>query len=121
MRRNGNIYEYIAIYVDDLCIAAKDPEEITRIFQEDYKYKLKNTGPISYHLGCDFFRDSTGTLCLLPKTYVKKMEATYKRLFGTSPKQASSPLVTNDHPELETSDELDIEGIKRYQSLIGAL
>ena len=121
MRRNGNIYEYIAIYVDDLCIVAKDPEIITRIFQEDYKYKLKNTGPISYHLGCDFFRDSSGTLCLSPKTYIEKMEMTYKRLFGTYPKQASSPLVTNDHPEVDTSDELDIEGIKEYQSLIGAL
>ena len=65
-----------AIYVDDLCIVAKDPEEITGIFQEDYKYKLKNTGPISYHLGCDFFRDSSGTLCLSPKTYIEKMEMT---------------------------------------------
>ena len=49
------------------------------------------------------------------------MEATYKSLFGTSPKQASSPLEKNDHPELDTSEELDVDGIKKYQSLIGAL
>lgn len=55
MRRNGEAYEYIATYVDDILIVAKDPEEITRQLQEVHKFKLKGTGPISYHLGCDFF------------------------------------------------------------------
>jgi hypothetical protein len=30
-------------------------------------------------------------------------------------------LAKGDHPELDTSDLLDMEGIKIYQSLIGAL
>ena len=55
MRRNGNIYEYVAVYVDDLAIAAKDPKGLCQILIEEYKYKLKGTGPISFHLGCDFF------------------------------------------------------------------
>jgi hypothetical protein len=29
MCKNGNIYEYIAVYVEDLAIAAKDPTSIT--------------------------------------------------------------------------------------------
>ena len=29
MRENNGIYEYIAVYVDDLCIAARDPKSIT--------------------------------------------------------------------------------------------
>ena len=46
----------------------------------------------------------------------------YKRLFGeTPPKKASSPLEHGDHPELDTSPLLDVEGIKIYQSLIGSL
>ena len=121
MRRNGDIYEYIAIYVDDLCIVAKDPKSITDTLKNVYDFKLKNTGEISYHLGCDFFRDNTDTLCISPKTYIQKMKETYERMFGTAPKSFTSPLENNDHPELDTSEELDVNGIKKYQSLIGAL
>ena len=28
MRRNGDVYEYITVYVDDLAIAAKDPQNV---------------------------------------------------------------------------------------------
>ena len=34
MRRNGDIYEYIAVYVDDLAIAAKDPASIIAQLQD---------------------------------------------------------------------------------------
>ena len=121
MRKNGEVYEYIATYVDDICIVAKDPKEIARQLEEDHKFKLKGTGPISYHLGCDFFRDSTGTLCFSPKKYVEKMKESYTRMFGTAPKEVSSPLESNDHPELDASEELNEEGIKKYQSLISSL
>ena len=50
-----------------------------------------------------------------------KMVDTYLRHFGEKPKGASSPLEKGDHPELDTSDELDLEGIKIFQSLIGAM
>ena len=42
-------------------------------------------------------------------------------MFGEEPKPVSSPLVANDPPELDTSAELNNEGTKRFQSLIGAL
>jgi len=29
MRENNGVHEYIASYVDDLCVVAKDPKEIT--------------------------------------------------------------------------------------------
>jgi hypothetical protein len=52
MRRNhGDIYEYIECYVDDLAIAAKDPEGITRTLKDVHKFKSKRTGPITFHLG----------------------------------------------------------------------
>jgi hypothetical protein len=37
------------------------------------------------------------------------------------PKDAALPLEKGNHPELDSSDLLDLEGIKIYQSLIGAL
>ena len=79
MRRNGNLYEYIAVYVDDLAIAAKDPDSLCKLLKEKYKYKLKGTGPISFHLGCDFFQDQEGVLCMAPRKFMNKLVMEYKR------------------------------------------
>ena len=70
MRQVGNVYEYIATYVDDLAICSKNPQAIIDTFTKTYKYKLKGTGPLSYHLGCDYHRDADGTLCSAPKKYI---------------------------------------------------
>ena len=122
MRQNRNVYKYIAVYVNDLAIAAKDPENISEILMKKYKFKLKGTGAISYHLGCDFFRDNNGILCFTPKKYIKKMISTYVSLFEKKPKQnITSLLEKGDHSELDSSDLLDEKGVQIYQSLIGAL
>jgi hypothetical protein len=42
-------------------------------------------------------------------------------VFGQKPKEYSSQLDKGDHPELDTSENIDLEGIKIYQSMIGAL
>jgi hypothetical protein len=50
------------------------------------------------------------------------MVDTYRGLFGENPKKiAQSPLEQNDHPELDDSELLDVEGIRKFQSLIGTL
>jgi hypothetical protein len=54
------------VYIDDLLIAASDPGEITRILENTHKFKLKGVGLLTYHLGCDYFRDKGGTLCYGP-------------------------------------------------------
>ena len=73
MRDKGDHWEYIAVYVDDLLIASKDPQAIIDMLEKDYNFKLKGTGPISFHLGCDFFRDDDGNLCYAPKKYIEKI------------------------------------------------
>jgi hypothetical protein len=65
MRKNGTTYEYIAVYVDDLAIAMKNPKEFTDVL-EKHKFKLKGTKPIAFHLGMDFTRDDDNTLCISP-------------------------------------------------------
>jgi Reverse transcriptase (RNA-dependent DNA polymerase) len=72
MKKNGNIYEYIAVYVDNLAIAMKNPKEFTDILDNKHKFKLKGTGPIMFHLGMDFTRDDDGTLCISPTKYIEK-------------------------------------------------
>ena len=59
---------------------------------------------------------------MAPKKYIEKMVKAYERLFGEKPRQNfSSPLEKNDHPELDMSDLLDTDGIKKYQSMVGAM
>ena len=116
MRDKGDHYEYIAEYVDDLLIVSKDCLKITQTLLDKYNFKLKGTGPIEFHLGCDFFRDEDGNLCYAPRKYIEKCLENYKRMFGKYPKEYKSPLEKGDHPELDTSDLLDMEGQKIYQS-----
>ena len=120
MREIDGIYEYIAVYVDDLAIASKKPQEIIDILTDKFKYKLKGVGPIKFHLGCDFGRDPDGTMYFGPRKYISKMMDAFEQMFGEKPTEAKTPLEKNDHPELDTSPELDAAGIAKYQSMIGA-
>jgi hypothetical protein len=121
--KNHDCYEYIATYVDDLCIIMKEPEAFLEQLQSSpFNFKLKGSGEISFHLGCSFVRDSTGTLCMAPGRYIDKMEDAYKQIFGEKPRQKySSPLEKGDHPELDTTVFLEQDKIEIYQSLIGAI
>ncbi len=54
--------------------------------------------------------------------HIDRLLGTYKCIFGSKPKKnLTSPLEKSDHPELDMSNELNDEGIKNYQLLIGAL
>lgn len=122
LRPNGDVYEYVAVYVDDLALAMKEPQSFVDLLTNKYKFKLKGTGPISFHLGMDFSRDKDGTLCMSSKKYTEKVIANYQQMFGEAPKQnVTSPLEKGDHPELDTSPFLDESGTRDYQSCIGAL
>jgi hypothetical protein len=121
MRKNGDIYEYIATYVDNLAICMKDPTEVTTALREKYKYKLKGVGPITYNLGSDYKHDPDGTLHTSAESYINKMGESYKRTFGLAPKGFSSPLEKNDHPQLDSSEELGPDKTTHFQSHIGCL
>ena len=115
-------YEYIAVYVDDLAFAMVNPDEFVETLEKKHGFKLKGTGTIAFHLGCDFYRDSDGTLCMQPKKYIEKMCDGYTQMFGEKPSNKfSSPLESGDHPELDNSELLDPIGVQQYQSLIGSL
>jgi Reverse transcriptase (RNA-dependent DNA polymerase) len=58
MRTCRDHYKYIACYMDDLMIASKDPKGIIDALQgAPNKFKFKGTGPVTFHLGCDFLRE----------------------------------------------------------------
>ena len=117
----GTHYEYVCVYVDDLMVMAKNPDEFFNTLTEIHKYKLKGVGDPAYHLGGDFFRDDDGTLAWGAKSYVEKMLRNYEVMFGSKPKMYGTPMENGDHPELDVSALLEADGIAQYQSLIGAL
>ena len=119
---NLRCYEYIAVYVDDLCIAAESPSAIIQIFKLKYHLKVKGDGKLTYHLGADYFEDPDGTFVSQPKKYIDKLADTYKRLFNEDPpKGYKTPLDKNDHPELDTSEILEGDMAAKYLTMVGQL
>ena len=119
--QGGTCYEYIAVYVDDLAIAAKDPQAFCNEFKKKYKLKLKGVGPLEYHLGCTYKKDPDGTLAADPRRYVNKILESYERMFKEKPRKSRPPLEGGDHPELDTSELCDEHQTKQFQTLIGQL
>ena len=117
----GTCYEYIAVYVDDLAIAAKDPQAFCHELKKRYNLKLKGVGPLEYHLGCTYKKDPDGTLAADPRRYVNKILESYERMFKEKPRKSRQPLEGGDHPELDTSELCDEHQTKQFQTLIGQL
>jgi hypothetical protein len=78
----GDHYKYLASYIDNLAIASKNPQAIIDALEgAPNNFKLKGTRVMEFHLGCDFFRDESGTLCVGPQKYIERMVHQYKALF----------------------------------------
>ena len=45
MRQNGDIYEYVAVYVDDLAFAVKHLKPFVIMLENKYHFKVKQIGP----------------------------------------------------------------------------
>ena len=123
MRPNGDVHECVAVYVDDLALALKDPKSFIENPEKKDGFKLKGTGPMECHLGADFQRDPDGTSCMSPKKCItEQLSKGHQSMFGENPStRAASPLEHGDHPELDDSDLLDNDGIEQCQSLVGSL
>ena len=117
----GTCYEYIAVYVDDLEIAAKDPQAFCNELKKRYNLKLKGVGPLEYHLGSTYKKDPDGTLAADPRRYVNKTLESYERMFKEKPRKSRPPLEGGDHPELDASELCDEHQTKQFQTLIGQL
>ena len=85
MRQCSGLWYYITLYVDDPTFVVRDPKTISDLLEEKCKYKLKVTGIISYHLGCDFFRDDEEVICMAPKKYIEKIIGGYKNMLNKKP------------------------------------
>ena len=117
----GTCYEYIAVYVDDLAIAAKDPQAFCNELKKRYNLKLKGVGHLEYHLGCTYKKDHDGTLAADLRRYVNKILESYERMFKEKPRKSRPPLEGGDHPELHTPELCDEHQTNQLQTLVGQL
>ena len=117
----GTCYEYIAVYVDDLAIAAKDPQPFCNELKKKYNLKLKGVGPLEYHLGCTYKKDPNGSLAADPRRYVNKILESYERMFKEKPRKSRPPLEGGDHPELHTPELCDEHQTNQFQTLVAQL
>ena len=117
----GTCYEYIAVYVDDLAIAAKDPQTFCNELKKKYNLKLKGVGPLEYHLGCTYKKDPDETLAADPRRYVNKILESYESMFKEKPRKSRPPLEEGDHPELHTPGLCDEHQTNQLQTLVGQL
>ena len=109
-------YEYVASYVDDLCIAAKNPGKIIQTQKEDYKLTVKSDGLSSHHFGTDYTRHREKTLVCQPKKYIDRLVDSYHSIFKKdSPKNLKTPL---DKTETEL---INGKSILHYLTRIGQL
>ena len=77
-------YEYVATYVDDLCMIMKDPQSLLdQLMAPQYNFKLKESRELAFHFGCGFKHDNTGTLCMDHGKYIDLMEDAYLQHFKT--------------------------------------
>ena len=83
MRENKKMecYEYIATYVDDLCIEAQAPGKIIQSLKEDYKLKFKGDGHLGHHLSASYTRIKGKTLVHEPKKYIDRLLESYQFIF----------------------------------------
>ena len=119
---NLRCYEYIAVYIDEMCIAAETPSAIIDIFKTKYHLKVKGDGKVNYHLGTDYLEDPDGTFVSQPRKYIDKLADTNKRLFNNDPPEGYKTLLDrNDHQELDTSEILEGDMAAKYLTMVGQL
>ena len=118
----ATIYEYVAIYVDDLLIAFDCASDFIHTLKRKHNLKIKGEGPLKYHLGCDYHMDPDCTLVAQPQKYISKILDSFHQMFpGESLPQIKSPLDKNDHPELDNSELASDDLITKFMCMVGQL
>ena len=121
-------YEYILCYVDDLLAISHDTQSVLKSVQDRFKFKDDKIDKPDIYLGAQLDRmsvDGFEGLTMSSEKYVKSaIENIEQKLAGSNqrlPTKCRTPLSSGYRPELDTSPELEAEGLQRYQELIGIL
>ena len=123
MKNCGSHYEYIARYVDDIIVFAKDPMAIMKKLQETYI--MKGVGTPQYYLGGDvlemderWHKENIYT-AFSASTYIKNTLECLATMIGIKEfAKYKTPMDSNYHLELDDSPLCGPDRISKYRSLI---
>ena len=122
-------YEMILCYVDDIISISHAPMDAINGIKQTFKLKGdKAEGPEMY-LGGNIAKAemASGTKCwtLSSEKYIKTAVANVEEKLAKSgvrlPSRCITPMIAGYHPSEDTSNELNAEGVRYYQELIGVL
>ena len=124
-KHNLGHYEYIARYVDDIMVFAKDPMAIMKELEK--VYVLKGVGSPRYYLGGDVLDldeqwEKEGiTHALSAQTYIQNCVPKIAKMVGIEQfAKKKTPFDDKYHPELDDSPLCPPEKISQYRSMIGS-
>jgi Reverse transcriptase (RNA-dependent DNA polymerase) len=121
LKDNGQCYEYVCCYVDDLIAIMKDPKAfINELEKIGFGLNGVTDTPEVFLGGC-MGRDSDGTLHWGAKRYISRSMEAYKQIMGSKPVTCTIPLLDKSQPKMDSTVEHDRKGRAKYQSLIGIL
>jgi hypothetical protein len=121
-------YEMVLCYVDDVMVISHKPQGTIEGIQSVFKLKGDKAGPPDMYLGVTLEKkkNAQGTDCwtMSPEKYVKAAVENVEKKIGTLPYskgQCPTPMKTGYHPAEDDTPELNAEGLRYYQELIGIL
>ena len=104
--------------MDDLSFAVDDPDDLIKeLAKGPFHFKLKGTGPLNFHLGCGFDRDTDDTLHPDPKQCIEKLLDSFRDMFEETPKKKENPLVPAAPPELAPSELPEDEEVEKCHTV----
>ena len=129
LKENGfEYYEMTLVYVDDIMCISHDPKATMMGIQATFKLKDDKIEKPENYLGAQIMQkviDGRECWAMTSEQYVKaaiaNVEATLNETGQRLPSKATTPMQANYRPELDTSAELKLEGMRYYQELIGVL
>ena len=121
-------YEYLICYVDDVLGVSVEAIELMQEIQRDFKLKKDKIEPPEIYLGARLeLKNLNGkkmwTMCSRDyiKLAVENIESRLTNMGMKLPSKTTTPMVINYAPELDSTPELDSNGITFYQEIIGML
>ena len=105
----------VAVFVDDLLVFSKHPENIIEPLKKIFKYELKVVGKPEYYNGADITKNpETGIWEFSAKTYIKHVFEKIEKKLGVSLKNYRSPMEVGDHSKTDESDSLPPDQVPIY-------
>ena len=121
-------YEMVLCYVDDVMAISHDPSRTIRGIQAVFKLKGDAANAPDMYLGVSLEKkvNSKGANCwtMSPEKYVHAAIENVEKKIGQLPYgkgQCPTPMKTSYHPSEDVSAELNEDGLRYYQELIGVL